>query len=131
MEEKMANKNDIVNNLVETLDVSKKDANTILDAVLTTISDTLATEESVQFAGFGTFSISHREAREGINPKTQETIDIPAVNVVNFRAGKKLKDGVNPDRAEATPKKKAAGKKAAAKKAPAKKTTKRTVGKKR
>jgi DNA-binding protein HU-beta len=114
------NKNDIVNMIADDLEVTKKDASVILDSVLNQLQEGLAKEGSVQFAGFGSFNVSERAAREGINPKTGDKIQVAAVNVVGFRAGKALKDAVNPQRTAAAP----------APKAPAKKVAKKVAKKK-
>jgi len=74
---------------------SKAAAGRIVDALFDKVSDTLAAGEEVSIAGIGTFHVVAREAREGRNPQSGETIQIPAKNVPKFRAGKKLKDAVN------------------------------------
>jgi len=66
----------------------------VLEAILDVITDTLQKGDQVAFTGFGTFSVSRRAAREGINPATGEKIQIQAVNVPKFKAGKGLKDAV-------------------------------------
>ena len=73
----------------------RKDAGAALDAVCDTITDALASGDSVGIVGFGTFEVKQRQARTGRNPKTGAELQIPAKNVPSFRAGKKLKDGVN------------------------------------
>ena len=67
---------------------------TRLTAVLNTISDALAAGEKVQLIGFGTFDVKERAARTGRNPRTKETIEIPASKIPQFKAGKELKDAV-------------------------------------
>ncbi|PID28361.1 MAG: integration host factor [Candidatus Cloacimonadota bacterium] len=74
--------------------LSKKDAAASLNAVLDGITLALEKGEKVSFVGFGTFSVAHRNARTGINPKTGEKIQIAERNVPVFKAGKKLKDSV-------------------------------------
>ena len=73
---------------------SKKEAAACLDAFIVTITDALKQDDRVQITGFGTFSISKRKARQGINPRTGEKLQIPAMNVPKFKAGKALKDAV-------------------------------------
>lgn len=74
---------------------SKKEACDCLDAVLNAITKSLQKGEEVRFTGFGIFKVSNRKARKGRNPRTGESIDIPARNVPGFKAGKALKDAVN------------------------------------
>lgn len=73
---------------------SKKEATACLDAFITTITSVLKKDDRVQITGFGTFSISKRKARQGINPRTGTKLQIPAMNVPKFKAGKALKDAV-------------------------------------
>lgn len=88
------NKADVVNSVSSKTGLSKKDAEAAVEAVIDTISGALQKEDAVAFTGFGTFSVSHRAARNGINPLTKEKIRIPAVKVPKFKAGKTLKDAV-------------------------------------
>jgi|TARA_B100000427_G_C15221993_1_gene469427 DNA-binding protein HU-beta len=75
--------------------VTKKDSQAVLDAVLDTITASLAKGESVTITGFGTFRVSERAARNGVNPRNpQEKISIPAMKLPAFKAGKSLKDAV-------------------------------------
>ena len=87
------NKGDLINQVSDALD-SKKDAQTAVDCVLSTITEALAKKESVTLVGFGTFKTAERKARKGRNPQTGKEIDIPARNVPKFVAGKALKDAV-------------------------------------
>ena len=89
------NKAEIVEFVAEQADISKKTAGEALSAVLAGITESLKKGEGVSFVGFGTFSISHRAARQGRNPRTGGYISIPATNNVKFKAGKGLKDTVN------------------------------------
>jgi DNA-binding protein HU-beta len=75
-------------------EVSKVVAEKVVVAALETVTESLASGENVQFVGFGTFEVKQRGAREGINPKTKEKIQIPAKKAVSFKVGKKLKDAV-------------------------------------
>ncbi len=75
--------------------LSKTDAGKAVDAVFATITDVLVKGDKLSFVGFGTFAISKREAREGRNPRTGETVKIAARNAVSFKAGTALKDAVN------------------------------------
>ncbi len=88
------NKSAVVDAVASKTDHSKKDVEMVIEAVLDVITDALQEGEQVAFTGFGTFSVSKRSAREGINPATREKIQIPAINVPKFKAGKSLKDAV-------------------------------------
>ncbi len=92
----MAGKADLSDHLAGHIEgMTKKQAGEAIDAVFGYIQDALAKEERVQIPGFGTFSVSHRKARQGLNPHTKEPMQIPASNSVKFKPGKQLKDSVN------------------------------------
>lgn len=92
----MAGKSDIVEHLANTVEgMTKKLAGEATEAVFDCIGSALADGERVQIPGFGTFQVSHRQERQGRNPKTKEAITIPASNSVRFKPGKALKDSVN------------------------------------
>ena len=92
----MAGKADIVDSMVSRVEgMSKKQAAEAFDVAFETIKAALQTGNRVQIQGFGSFSISHRNARMGRNPATGATIQIAASNNVKFKAGKELKDAVN------------------------------------
>ena len=76
-------------------DLSISTAGDALEAVLDGITGALASGSNVTLVGFGTYSVSHRKAREGRNPRTGETIQIKASNLAKFKAGKALKDALN------------------------------------
>ena len=75
--------------------LTKADANRALDATFEVITKALKKGERVPVAGFGTFNVSKRKAREGRNPQTGATVKIPARKAVTFKAGTELKDAVN------------------------------------
>ncbi|MBD5185636.1 MAG: HU family DNA-binding protein [Bacteroidales bacterium] len=81
------NKTDLVNAIAEKTNLTKADAKLALDATLETISNAILNDEKVALIGFGTFSVSEKAARTGINPRTKEKIEIPARKVVKFKAG--------------------------------------------
>jgi len=88
-------KGDIVNAVAQQTGVTKKSAADVLEALLQIIADALAKGEKVTLTGFGTFLVSHRAARSGVNPrKPSEKIKIPAMKLPAFRAGKTLKEAV-------------------------------------
>jgi nucleoid DNA-binding protein len=89
------NKGDLINKIAESANLSKAQATDALNAVLDGITDSLKDGDKVTLIGFGTFSVSHREARSGRNPQTGETIQIAAKNVVKFKPGKEISDAVN------------------------------------
>lgn len=72
--------------------LTKKDANNVIDAMTSAITDSLVREERVTLVGFGTFQVAKRKARRGVNPRTRETIQIPAKKVSKFVPGKGLRD---------------------------------------
>lgn len=92
----MAGKADIVDAVVGAVDgLTKKQAAEAFDAIFGAISGQLSGGERVSVPGFGSFSISERAAREGINPATGKKIKIAASKAVKFKVGKELKDAVN------------------------------------
>lgn len=88
------NKNELVAKVADQSGLSKKDAEKALAAVLDTITAALVAGDKVQLVGFGTFETKQREARTGRNPRSGETIEIPAASLPAFKAGKALKDAV-------------------------------------
>ncbi len=89
------NKSELVDQLASAVDLPKNTANKVLDALISTITQTLASGEEVALVGFGSFVVKVRPARTGRNPKTGEALQIKASKVPGFRAGKALKDAVN------------------------------------
>ena len=88
-------KQQLVDMIAEKAGLTKADAARALDATMDSIKDALKKGEKVSLVGFGTFATSKREAREGRNPRTGETVKIEARTAVTFKAGSKLKDAVN------------------------------------
>ena len=89
------NKNDLIAKVADGADISKADAGSAVEAVLNSITSALKGGDEVRLVGFGTFSVAHRAASEGRNPRTGEKIQIPASKNPKFKAGKQLKDAVN------------------------------------
>ncbi len=89
------NKGELIDAVADNADLSKAEAARAVDAVFGVITNSLKRGDSVAMAGFGTFAVKKRAARNGRNPRTGETIFIPASNVPGFKAGKALKDAVN------------------------------------
>lgn len=89
------NKNDFINMLSTKANITKKDATVAVNAVLETITETLAKGESIQFVGFGSFNVKDRAARIATVPGTTKTVQVPASKAVSFKAGSDLKKSVN------------------------------------
>ena len=89
------NKNDLINEIAAAAGITKKEAEASLNAIMENIADTMKKGEAATLVGFGTFSVSKRAAREGVNPRSKEKIKIPAKNVVKFKAGKALSSAIN------------------------------------
>ncbi|MEZ8822517.1 HU family DNA-binding protein [Vibrio sp. 10N.247.311.46] len=93
---KKMNRKELVDHIAEEVDITKKEADAALKAIIEGITTTLADGDDVTLVDFGTFKIAHRAAREGRNPRTGETIQIAASKNPTFKAGKKLKEVLNP-----------------------------------
>lgn len=91
----VVNKNDLVASVASDTGLSKADAAKAVDSVFETISEALSNGSDVRLVGFGTFSVVERGAYEGHNPRTRESIRIPASRQPRFKAGKVLKNAVN------------------------------------
>ena len=88
-------KADLINAIAEKSELSKKDSEKALNAAVASITEALTNGDKVQIVGFGTFEVRERAAREGINPRTKEKIEIAATKVPAFKAGRALKDAVS------------------------------------
>ncbi len=88
-------KAELVEFIAEKADLTKADAGRALEAMIEGITEGLKKEGKVTFVGFGTFTAKKRDAREGRNPQTGETVKIAARVVPGFKAGSKLKDALN------------------------------------
>ena len=88
------NKSELIQAVAEKAGMTQKDASACLDATIETITETMVKGDKVQLVGFGSFETKKRAGRTGRNPKTKETIQIPAATVPVFKAGKALKDAV-------------------------------------
>ena len=88
------NKVELINAVAASAELSKKDAEAAVSATLDAITAALQEGDKVQLVGFGSFEVKKRAERTGRNPKTKETIQIPASKVPVFKAGKALKDSV-------------------------------------
>lgn len=89
------NKAELINAAAEKAGLSKKDTERAINAAVDTITATLAEGDKVQLVGFGAFEVKSRAARIGRNPKTKQSIQIPASKAPIFKPGKALKDAVS------------------------------------
>lgn len=89
------NRADLVSQIAEKTNMSKKDAEASLKAFIESVEEALVRGEKIQLVGFGTFEAKKRAARNGRNPRTKDPISIPASTVPVFKAGKQFKDKVN------------------------------------
>ena len=99
------NKSELIDAVAKESGLTKADAAKAVDAFTNVVKNALKADDTITLVGFGTFKVAERAARQGLNPKTKEPIQIPAARVPKFTPGKALKDALAP----------------AAKKAPAKK----------
>ena len=88
-------KNEVIAAVAESSGMTKKDTETVVNALGEVIKETLAKGEEIRFIGFGSFEVKERSRRKGRNPKTGEEIEIPAARVPVFKCGKLLKSAVN------------------------------------
>ena len=88
-------KNDLIAAVAEQSGLSKKDAEKAINATIDTIIKAVAEGDKIQLTGFGTFEQRQRSARTGVDPRTGNSIEIPASKVPAFKAGKGFKDIVN------------------------------------
>lgn len=88
------NKTELTNATPKKPGLTKVQAKAALDATINTVSEQLAKGDKVALIGFGTFAVSEKTARKGINPRTKEVIEIPARKAVKFKAGAELNDVV-------------------------------------
>ena len=88
------NKTDLIEQIAAGAGLTKVDAKKALDATVAAIIDALKKGDKVQLVGFGTFAVTEKPAREGINPATKQKITIAAKKVAKFKAGAELADAV-------------------------------------
>lgn len=84
------NKTELINAISEKAGLSKVDSKKALDAFIETVGEELKKGEKIALVGFGTYSVTEKAARKGINPRTKAAINIPAKKVVKFKAGAEL-----------------------------------------
>jgi DNA-binding protein HU-beta len=88
------NKTELIAAVAEKAGLTKKDAERVVNATVDAITESMIKGEKVQLSGFGIFETKTREARVGRNPRTKESIQIPATKLPVFKASKTLKDSV-------------------------------------
>lgn len=89
------NKTELIDAMAEDAGITKAEAKKALGSFLGNVTETLKKGDKISLVGFGTWSVSERSAREGRNPQTGQTINIPAKIIVKFKAGTELSDAVN------------------------------------
>lgn len=88
------NKTELVKAIAEKADLKVADTEKLVNAFIETVTDELKNKGKVTLVGFGTFAVSHRKERTGVNPKSGEKLVIKAKNVPVFKPGKALKEQV-------------------------------------
>ncbi len=88
-------KADLVEEIAGSAEISKKHAKVIVDTFIDCIVDALLKGEKIELRGFGSFRIRNREARSGRNPKTGDSVEVPAKLIPYFKPGKLLKEMLN------------------------------------
>ena len=88
------NKTELIAAVAEKTGMTKKDAERVINATLETVTASMVAGDKVQISGFGIFEVKAREARVGRNPRTKESIQIPATRLPAFKASKALKDAI-------------------------------------
>jgi len=88
------NKTELINQIAESADISKKAAGDALQGFMDSLTDTLVQGDKLSLIGFGTFSVTERSARTCRNPQTGKSMKIPAKKVVKFKVGSKLAEAV-------------------------------------
>jgi integration host factor subunit beta len=88
-------KAELVEKVADKIQLTKKQAETVVNILLNSITEALSEGDKVELRGFGSFRIRNRNPREGRNPKTGDTVQIPAKRVPFFKAGKELREMVD------------------------------------
>jgi nucleoid DNA-binding protein len=92
------NKQELIESIADKSHTTRSDSKKMLEAFIETVTETLARGDSVQLVGFGSFKTNERKARSGRNPRTGESVTIPAKRVPSFTAGNTLKEAVKSDK---------------------------------
>ncbi len=88
------NKEELLMKMATDAGISKRAASDALDSFVDGVMQTLEKGDKLPLIGFGTFSVTHRQARTGVNPQTREPLTIPAKKVPAFKPGKKFKEAI-------------------------------------
>jgi len=88
-------KSELIEKMAQRLDITKKEAEKVVNTLLEAIIDAIKREEKVEFRGFGCFRVKRKKARIGRNPRTGEEINVPPKRVAYFKAGKELREAIN------------------------------------
>lgn len=89
------NKKELIDIVSQKQDLTKKDAEALVDTVFDTMIESILSGEKVLISGFGTFKVNQRQERKGVSPKTKEAMIIPASKTVSFKPSHRLKDAMN------------------------------------
>lgn len=89
------NKKELIDIVSQKKDLTKKDAEALVDTVFDTMIESILNGEKVLISGFGTFKVNQRQERKGVSPKTKEAMIIPASKTVSFKPSNRLKDAMN------------------------------------
>ena len=88
-------KADLVEEVIRVADLSKKDAETVVNTVFDQIVEALKVDDKIELRGFGSFRVRRRRSRQGRNPKTGDRVDVPSKRIPYFKPGKELRDLIN------------------------------------
>jgi len=88
-------KADLVEEVVGVCNLSKKDAEAIVNTVFSSITEALENDDKIELRGFGSFRVRKRRSRQGRNPKTGDQVEVPEKRIPYFKPGKELKDLIN------------------------------------
>ncbi len=89
------NKSELISSISSASGLTKTDSEKALNAFISTVYSSLKSGKEIRLVGFGTFSTSKRSATTAINPRTRQTVKVPARKVAKFKAGKSLQEAVN------------------------------------
>jgi nucleoid DNA-binding protein len=95
MEDTKMTKTELISSVAEKTDLTKKNAEAVVNAVISTITDALVSGDKVSIVGFGTFEVRDRKEKQVLNPQTHQMMTAPASKAPAFKAGQALKNAVN------------------------------------
>src|SRR5512134_2013253 len=94
-------KADLVEEVIRVSDLSKKQAEIIVNTVFAQIVEALRGDDKIELRGFGSFRVRRRRSRQGRNPKTGDRVDVPSKRIPYFKPGKELRDLINGEEGDA------------------------------